>query len=169
MSDAIDVEGEIFTRTTVDGRFVENVRRPATAAALGLEPHPEGGWYRRTWTAPDTVSVTTADGATAIRPAATLIHFFLAAGESSAWHRVTSTEIWLWHGPGRIRLQSGGFDDLPVDGEIVTLGPAVAQAEQAQATIRPHEWQRTLPGPDDVLVSCLVSPGFDFADFTMLD
>jgi hypothetical protein len=26
-------------------------------------------------------------------------------------------------------------------------------------------WQRTLPGDVEALVSCVVSPGFDFADF----
>ncbi len=28
-------------------------------------------------------------------------------------------------------------------------------------------WQRTVPGSGDALVSCLVSPGFDFADFEL--
>ncbi|WP_230487361.1 cupin domain-containing protein [Nocardioides anomalus] len=28
-------------------------------------------------------------------------------------------------------------------------------------------WQRTVPHDDDALVSCLVSPGFDFADFEL--
>jgi predicted cupin superfamily sugar epimerase len=35
--------------------------------------------------------------------------------------------------------------------------------------IEANEWQRTLPAEDDALVSCLVSPGFDFADFSMQD
>ena len=30
-------------------------------------------------------------------------------------------------------------------------------------------WQRTLPTAEDVLVSCLVSPGFDFADFELVE
>ena len=57
--------------------------KPALAAALDLEPHPEGGWYRQTWVSPATVSL--ADGRT--RSAATLIYFLLPAGEASAWHR----------------------------------------------------------------------------------
>lgn len=65
--------------------------RPALAEALDLEPHPEGGWYRRTWASP--VSVTLPDGR--VRPTATLIHFLLPAGESSAWHRVSSDELWI--------------------------------------------------------------------------
>jgi predicted cupin superfamily sugar epimerase len=31
------------------------VTRPPTAVRLRLEPHPEGGWYRRTWTSPAAV------------------------------------------------------------------------------------------------------------------
>ena len=27
--------------------------RPPLAESLDLEAHPEGGWYRRTWTAPE--------------------------------------------------------------------------------------------------------------------
>ena len=29
--------------------------RPATALRLDLEPHPEGGWFRRTWTSPNAI------------------------------------------------------------------------------------------------------------------
>ncbi|WP_414720400.1 cupin domain-containing protein, partial [Streptomyces sp.] len=42
---------------------------PALAAELGLQPHPEGGWYRRLWTAAE--EVVTARGP---RAAATAIH-----------------------------------------------------------------------------------------------
>jgi predicted cupin superfamily sugar epimerase len=36
--------------------------------------------------------------------AATLIYFLLPAGESSAWHRVASDEIWLAHA-GAVTLE----------------------------------------------------------------
>ncbi|MFZ4892925.1 cupin domain-containing protein [Plantibacter sp. Mn2098] len=187
MSDGVELDGaepgdaelgdaEVFDRRTVDGELIERVRRSPTAAALSLEPHPEGGWYRRTWTSPDAVTVDSGsddsgpddgDGGSVVRPAATLIHFFLPPGESSAWHRVRSTEIWLWHGPGRITLQHGGSGEAPVPGESVVLGPDIAGGEVAQATVEPTVWQRTLPAEEDALASCLVSPGFDFADFTL--
>ena len=66
--------------------------KPPLAAALDLEPHPEGGWYRRTWRSP--VDVTLPDGR--VRPTATLIYFLLPAGESSAWHRSPPTSSG-WH------------------------------------------------------------------------
>lgn len=159
-------EDELFDRTTVDGRLIERVRRPRLAAQLDLLPHPEGGWYRRTWTAGDTVTVTDDDGASRVRPAVTLIHFLLPVGETSAWHRVASTEVWIWNGPGPLALQLGGDGEIPEEGEVTVLGDA-RDGLAVQAFVPAGVWQRTLPGERDVLVSCMVSPGFDFADFTM--
>lgn len=134
--------------------------RPPLAETLDLHPHPEGGWYRRTWRSP--VAVTLPDGRT--RPTATAIYFLLPAGECSAWHRVASEEVWLAH-TGTVRLQRGGTADRPVDGAVEVIGVAADQA--AQVVVPAGEWQRTLPGPADALVSCVVSPGFDFADLEL--
>ncbi len=134
--------------------------RPPVAEALDLAPHPEGGWYRRTWRSP--VSVTLPDGR--VRPTATLIHFLLAAGESSAWHRVASDEVWLAH-TGAVRLQHGGSADQPVEGPVDVVG--LGTGEAAQVVVPAREWQRTLATDGDALVSCLVSPGFDFDDFEL--
>lgn len=133
--------------------------RPELAVRLGLEPHPEGGWYRETWRSP--VSVTLPDGR--VRATATLIHFLLPAGESSAWHRVSSDETWLAH-QGRVTLELGGDGPAPASPET-----AVVDEEHTQVVVPAHVWQRTVPSAQDALVSCLVSPGFDFADFELLE
>jgi predicted cupin superfamily sugar epimerase len=146
-------------RRTADGEFIEELDRPPLAVSFGLEPHPEGGWYGRTWTATDTVE--TASGT---RPAATLILFLLPAGEFSAWHRVSSTEFWIWNGLAPITLQFGGSGDAPVVDAQYELGSGMPQLE-----IPAGVWQRTLPSSADALASCMVSPGFDFADFTLAD
>jgi predicted cupin superfamily sugar epimerase len=134
------------------------VSRPPLAEELDLLPHPEGGWFRQTWASP--VSVTLPDGR--VRPTATLIHFLLPAGESSAWHRVSSDEVWLAH-LGEVRLQLGGGGTSPVAGPDHLVGVT----SQVQVVVPAGAWQRTLPGPEDALVSCLVSPGFDFDDFQL--
>jgi len=133
------------------------VSRPALAEALDLQPHPEGGWYRQTWVSPE--SVTLADGR--VRPTATLIYFLLPAGESSAWHRVSSDEVWMAH-QGAVTLELGG--DGPRPGAPTALSVDVVEP---QALVPAGIWQRTLPSAADALVSCLVSPGFDFDDFEM--
>jgi predicted cupin superfamily sugar epimerase len=100
------------------------------------------------------------------RPTATLIHFLLPAGEVSTWHRVVSDEVWLWHGPGTLALQLGGSDDEPDEaGAVHRLGPGAA--EVFQVVVPAGTWQRSLPAEADVLVSCVVSPGFDYADWTL--
>ncbi|GAB2509710.1 cupin domain-containing protein [Paramicrobacterium agarici] len=132
---------------------------------LSLEQHPEGGWFRRTYTAPDALSTPGGE-----RPAATLIHFWLPAGEHSRWHVVASDEIWMWHGPGSLRLELGGTGDQPRDTGDGGLLAAPGTVGATQQLIVPGGcWQRTVPGDDDVLVSCLVTPGFDFADWRLAD
>ncbi len=133
---------------------------PALAQELGLEPHPEGGWYRETWRSP--VEVVLPDGRR--RASGTLIWFLLPAGASSAWHRVASDEIWLAH-TGTVRLELGGDDTRPATAESVVVGTGAG--ESTQVLVPAHTWQRTVPGPVDALVSCLVSPGFDFDDFEL--
>lgn len=134
------------------------IESPARARELGLDPHPEGGWFRQTWRSE--VEVALPDGR--VRPTATLIWFLLPPGESSAWHRVASDEIWLAH-DGVVELQFGGEGPRPVPGEIVR----VSTVDHTQARVPAGVWQRTLPRDAEALVSCLVSPGFDFADFEL--
>jgi predicted cupin superfamily sugar epimerase len=136
--------------------------RPPWAERLDLQPHPEGGWYRRTWTARETVR--TADGRE--RPTATLILFLLAAGESSVWHRVASEEVWIAH-RGVVTLELGGDGSEPQPGGTRTLGTDVDAGQEPQVAVPAGVWQRTRPAAHDALVSCLVSPGFDFADFEL--
>lgn len=138
--------------------------RPALADQLDLQPHPEGGWFRQTWVSPETVTLP--DGR--VRPTATLIHFLLPAGESSAWHRVASDEIWLAH-TGTVVLELGGSGADPRAGDRLRVGVDVEAGEVSQALVPADVWQRTMPSAEDALVSCLVSPGFDFADFELAD
>ena len=137
-------------------------------ADLGLEAHPEGGWYVRDWQSPQTDEASH-------RPLSSLIYFLLPEGDMSAWHKVDADEIWLWHGPAPVTLQLGGTGDSPAgDGtvESILLGTGIAP-DGAQGIFTGHAvvpagvWQRTVPGKGDALVSCVVSPGFVFDGFTL--
>jgi predicted cupin superfamily sugar epimerase len=132
---------------------------------LGLEPHPEGGWYRETWRSPVTFEP---EGYGGPRHAATAIYFLLHPGERSAWHVVRSAELWFWHSGGPLLLRRGGAGEQPADGDEVLLGPDIAAGQEPQVLIPPGVWQAAEPaGTEPVLVSCVVAPGFDFADFRM--
>ncbi|WP_432987390.1 cupin domain-containing protein [Dactylosporangium sp. CA-233914] len=141
--------------------------RPHLAEQLDMRPHPEGGWYRETWRSPVAFTPEGYDGP---RSAATAIYFLLHPGERSAWHVVRSDELWFWHSGGPLLLRLGGRGDHPGAGPQVVLGAGVAAGQCPQVLIPGGVWQSADPAGDEpVLVSCVVAPGFDFADFRLDD
>ncbi|MGK5729009.1 cupin domain-containing protein [Streptomyces sp. URMC 124] len=132
---------------------------------LGLQPHVEGGWFRETW---KTSREAVPDGYGGPRAFATGIYYLLHPGEVSRWHRVRSDELWLWHRGGPLRMGLGGSGDAPDGkgaGEVV-LGPGVERGEQPQFLVPGGVWQSARPAGDEpVLVTCVVAPGFDYADY----
>ncbi|MCU1407751.1 MAG: Cupin, partial [Glaciihabitans sp.] len=137
------------------------------ASALNLEPHPEGGWNRRTWASPVSDDVSEDEASVRRRATATVIIFLLPPGESSAWHKVASAETWIWNGLGSIVIDVGGTGTSPTPEQRTVLGGDLAVGEQLQVHIPAGVWQRTIPSDHSALASCVVSPGFDFADFQL--
>ena len=118
--------------------------------ALGLQAHPEGGWYAETWRGEPG-----RDG----RAVGTAIYFLLQAGERSHWHRVDAAEVWLWH--------AGAPLELSIEREVVVLGPDLAGGERPQAVVPKDAWQAAASTGDWTLVSCIVTPGFEFDGFEL--
>ncbi|MGK5551395.1 cupin domain-containing protein [Actinomadura kijaniata] len=155
-----------YLRRAPHGGHVAVLEQPATARALDLLPHPEGGWFRETWR---TGRAFTPDGYPGERSSATGIYFLLPPGEESIWHVVRSDEVWLWHRGGPLSLVLGGDGERPGEATTVTVGPDVEHGQVPQALVPAGVWQSARPAGDrEVLVSCVVSPGFDFADFRAL-
>lgn len=128
----------------------------AIIAALDLAPHPEGGWYRQTWIA---------DAEDGARASGTAIYFLLKGGETSHWHRVDATEIWLYHAGAPLILSRAATEAGPAT--EARLGPDIAAGEEPQLIVLPHHWQSARSTGDWTLVSCTVSPGFRFEGFTL--
>ncbi|HJV08052.1 MAG TPA: cupin domain-containing protein [Acidimicrobiales bacterium] len=117
-------------------------------AALGLEPHPEGGWFKETWR----------------EPASTAIYYLLKAGERSHWHRVHATEIWHWYAGAPMGLA------LSADGQQAThhhLGTDLAKGQRPQVVVPAGTWQAARPRGDWSLVGCTVAPAFSFEGFEL--
>ncbi|MGH3318841.1 MAG: cupin domain-containing protein [Streptosporangiaceae bacterium] len=139
---------------------------PPLAERLGLRPHPEGGWFRETWR---TDPVVAAPGYEGERPSATAIYFLLPRGEESRWHQVASDELWLWHRGGPLTVFLGGRDDEPAAEPVtLALGPDVEAGEAPELLVPAGTWQSARAAASEALVTCVVSPGFDFADFRLL-
>lgn len=127
--------------------------------ALDLEPHPEGGYYRRTYKHEE--GPQGPDGAS--RGYASAI-YFLQMPNYSRWHRTDGDELWFWHAGAPLTLELRRDD-----GSIETkkLGLDLDGCEQPQLLAPARRWQRAKSDGDWTLVSCSVSPGFLFETFEM--
>lgn len=124
--------------------------------ALGLERHPEGGWYRETWRA---------EAPDGTRSPATAVLYLLEQGQRSRWHKVDATEAWLFHAGSPLKLEIAASDIGPV---VTThLGADILAGEEPQIRIEPHQWQSAEADQGWALISCIVVPGFEFDGFTM--
>jgi predicted cupin superfamily sugar epimerase len=130
---------------------------------LGLAPHPEGGWYRELFRSSE--RVTRPDGAP--RDALTTIYFLLAAGTHSRWHRVEADEVWHHYEGASLELLSidPGLETL----RVIPLGSVDGRDARPVHTVPAGWWQAARTTGEYTLVGCTVGPGFDFADFALLD
>jgi uncharacterized protein len=126
-------------------------------AQLGLEPHPEGGWYRQTWRG------TADDGH---RPSGSAIYYLLTEAEVSRRHRVDAAEIWHYYrgAPIELRIATRGGSD-----EIHLLGPDIEHGQAPQILVPPGDWQEARSLGAFSLVGCTVSPAFEFSGFELAD
>lgn len=123
---------------------------------LGLQPHPEGGWYRETY------RHTSEDGA---RGDVTQIYYLLAAGELSAWHRVTDA-VEIWHhysgAPLALTVSPDGHD-----AEAHHLGPDILAGQKPHVVVPENWWQTAESLGSWSLMGCTVAPAFEFSGFEM--
>jgi predicted cupin superfamily sugar epimerase/gamma-glutamylcyclotransferase (GGCT)/AIG2-like uncharacterized protein YtfP len=136
---------------------------------LNLRPLPEeGGYYRETFRSPRVVAGS-ALGPEYVgeRNALTAIYFLVTGESPSAWHVLPSDEVFLWHAGGAVEMLQ-----VPPNGpvESIRLGTDFARGERPQAIVPGGVWQGCRLADDTracdwALLSCLVAPGFDFADF----
>ena len=161
-------------------------------AALGLEPHPEGGFFRETFRAVDLV-----EAVQGRRVSATSIAFLLTVDRPSMFHRLLSDELWvhqggapleLWllepHGGARsVLLGPGSGDPRPATRSMPRS--TVSRTASPTARVPAHVWQAVRLAaapvgheptarepsarsvPDWSLVTCVVTPGFEYVDFEL--
>lgn len=115
---------------------------------LGLQPHPEGGYFRETFR-----------DSNPGRAHSTAIYFLLKRGEASRWHRVDAAEIWHFYHGAPLELKIGKACHI--------LGPAIEKGEAPQWVVPPGEWQTARSLGDYTLVGCTVAPGFEFSKFEL--
>ncbi len=121
---------------------------------LGLQPHPEGGYFLETYRDKRQV-----EG----RAVSTAIYYLLSEGERSHWHRVDAAEVWHFYAGAPLTLVMAGSNGA----DTIRLGPDILAGERPQAVVPPNVWQSAQSLGAWTLVGCTVSPGFDFSGFEL--
>ena len=128
---------------------------------LQLEPHPEGGFYRSSLRAEDTLALERGE-----RPLYTSIYFLLRSQDISHLHRLQSDEVWYFHGGSALTIH---MIDPNGTYEAKLLGLDVANGEVPQIVVKKGTiFGSSVEAPNTFgLVGCMVAPGFDFIDFEL--
>lgn len=137
--------------------------------ALGLERHPEGGWFRETYRATEMVPYAALPNRfSGDRSFCTAIYFLLKKGEFSVFHRIKSDELWHFHAGASMTIHvitpEGDYWTLP-------LGADLFAGDSFQTVVPAGCWfGAEVTGEGEFsLVGCTVAPGFDFADFEIAE
>lgn len=134
---------------------------------LGLERHPEGGYFRQIYRADLEIAQEALPACfSGARRASTGIYFLLDAGDFSAFHRLRSDEMWHFYAGSPLLVHV-----IEPAGEYSTirLGSDPEKGEAFQAVVRAGYWfgSELLDAGSYALVGCTVAPGFEFADFEL--
>jgi len=132
-----------------------------------LEPHPEGGWYKRVFESSGKIrQMNLPPQFTGDRFYVTSIYYLLQEGQFSAFHRLKQDEVWHLYMGGPLRLYR-----IDNKGNLLqdVIGHDFADGQIPQISIDPGIYfaAELLPGSDFAFVGCTVAPGFEFKDFQL--
>mgnify|MGYP001954895346 CR=1 FL=1 len=129
---------------------------------LGLEPHPEGGFYKQNFAS--AVVINTEQDKQ--RKLFTSIYFLLRSEDISHLHRLQSDELWYYHGGSSLTVH---IIDEQGEYKEVKLGLKLDEGEIPQVLVPKNSIFGSSVQEENTfsLVGCMVSPGFEFEDFEL--
>ena len=135
--------------------------------ALGLIPHPEGGFYREFHRSEHVLGKESLPrGFTGDRELGSVIHYMLTGNDFSAFHRLRSDEIWHFHAGSSFLIHLIAPDGVH---SVVRLGIKVNTGEVPCFVVPAGHYfgAEVAAEKSFALASCTVIPAFSFDDFEM--
>ena len=134
---------------------------------LGLEPHPEGGYFKRTFESQEQITdqelTVDFEGK---RMLYTSIYFLLTSNDVSHFHRLQSDELWYYHAGSPLSVHM-----IDENGEYkeYKLGLDLENGEVPQVLVPKNTIFGSSVKDRETfsLVGCMVSPGFEYQDFEL--
>jgi uncharacterized protein len=134
---------------------------------LGLQPHPEGGFYRETYRCDEELAAAALPSRYGKdRNLSTAIYYLLTPDSFSSLHRLRSDEVFHFYAGDPVTMLQLYDDGC---GETVVLGQDIVAGQQLQVVVPKDIWQGMFlnDGGSFALLGTTVAPGFDFADFEL--
>lgn len=124
---------------------------------LSLAPHPEGGFYRRTYQHKD---------GPVERGFSTAIYYLIEGKDDALWHRTDGDEIWHWYAGAPLTLSIADRDNKV---KAHTLGSDLIAGMRPQILVPGNHWQHAESQGEWTLCGCTVSPGFEFMSYELAE
>lgn len=134
---------------------------------LGLQPHPEGGYFKETYRSPDIIShQELGKNYSGERNVSTCIYFLLTSDMFSAFHKINQDEIWHIYEGSPIELHTISENG---NHSKYLIGADFSSNQTPQLVVHGGNYfAAKIPKKDAyALVGCTVAPGFDFEDFEL--
>ncbi len=124
---------------------------------LGLQPHPEGGYFVETYRAVAPKGE---------RAASTGIYFLIETGNVSNFHRIDADEMWHFYAGDGLNVHM-----ISPDGAYSVYRLGAGEDQVFQAVVPAGYWfgAEVSDGGAYALVGCTVAPGFEFEGFELAD
>lgn len=141
--------------------FMETQNAAYYIQSLNLLPHPEGGYYREVFRSMEVVNRV---GSADVKQACTSIYYLLEDADFSGFHRIASDEIWYFHKGQPLIIYV-----IQNDGSLISHELSDENTGSFSVIVQAGLWfaAELKTGEGFALVSCAVTPGFDFSEFEM--
>lgn len=137
---------------------------------LNLQPHPEGGHYRRNWQSTLTGDIKDNSGKQthAKRALGSSILYLLPSSELCAWHRVSCEEMWHHYAGSALKIH---ILSSQKGWESFILGSNVLAGELPQIVIPLKTWfaAEVVESDSYAFCGCSLWPAFTYADFELAE
>lgn len=134
---------------------------------LGLEPHPEGGYFKELYRAEGEINKENlGSDYNGKRNYSTSIYFLLTSDSFSAFHRIKQDEIWHFYDGSPILLH----EITPLGEHLKTvIGRDLSNGQVPQYVVPGGNWfaAEVIDKNSYSFVGCTVAPGFSFDDFEL--
>lgn len=129
---------------------------------LNLIPHAEGGYFRRYYQSNQ--YITKEDNTK--RRAGSAIYYLLKKGQFSAWHSISSDEIWHYYKGGLLEIY-----EIKKDGSLIChkLGDSIIYNDASYSAVIESGsiFAARLIDGEYILTGCSLHPEFSYDDFIL--